>query len=31
MRLTLVAIIVKLWPVMPRRARLWAFMNDDMS
>lgn len=20
--------VVKLWPVMPRRARLWAFMND---
>lgn len=25
----LVNTILKLWPIMPRRARLWAFMNDD--
>lgn len=25
----LVRLIVRLWPVMPRRARLWAFLNDD--
>jgi hypothetical protein len=24
----MVAVIVVLWPVMPRRARLWAFMNE---
>lgn len=25
----MVAVIVILWPVMPRRARLWAFMNEE--
>jgi hypothetical protein len=24
-----VKIILALWPVMPRRLRLWAFMNDE--
>ena len=23
------AITGKLWPIMPRRLKLWAFMNDD--
>ena len=30
MRLFFVWLVVKLWWVMPRRAKLWAFMNDDM-
>ena len=21
-------LVVKLWPIMPRRARVWAFLND---
>lgn len=28
-RRLLVAAIVWLWPIMPRRARLWAYLNDD--
>ncbi|MCI0527031.1 MAG: hypothetical protein L0Y56_06240 [Nitrospira sp.] len=27
-RQALVDFIVWAWPIMPRRARLWAFMND---
>jgi hypothetical protein len=30
MRLALVAFILRAWPVMPLRVKLWAFMNDDM-
>lgn len=30
LRLFLVGAVVHLWPIMPRRARLWAFLNDDM-
>lgn len=30
LRLFLIATVLKLWPVMPRRAKVWAFMNDDM-
>jgi hypothetical protein len=26
---SMVTVIVMLWPVMPRRARLWAFMNEN--
>lgn len=26
-----VAVIVALWRVMPRRLRLWAFMNDEQT
>ncbi len=22
--------VIKLWPIMPRRLRLWAFMNDGV-
>lgn len=29
-RLIRVNLIVLLWPIMPRRWRVWAFMNDDM-
>lgn len=31
LRLMLVDLIVRLWIVMPRRARFWAFMNDDLG
>jgi hypothetical protein len=27
-RQRLVDLIVALWPIMPNRARIWAFMND---
>ena len=30
LRLFLVNTICKLWPIMPRRLRLWAFLHDDM-
>ncbi len=28
MRNLRVSLIVNLWPIMPRRLRLWAMMND---
>jgi len=31
MKQFLVDFIVWAWPVMPRRFRLWAFLNDDMD
>jgi len=27
-RRTMVNTIVRLWPIMPLRAKVWAFMND---
>jgi len=29
-RLFRVWLVVTLWRIMPRRARVWAFVNDDM-
>lgn len=26
-----VDLIVRLWPIMPDRLRLWAFLNDEMD
>ena len=24
-------LVLKLWPIMPRRARVWAFLNDEVA
>ena len=31
MKQALVDLIVKWWPVMPRRLKVWAFLNDRME
>jgi hypothetical protein len=31
MKQFIVEVIVKLWPIMPLRARVWAFMNDGVK